>query len=123
MTRRRRREVVTRADGTQHKITGLPRADVLHYPASNLTTVLVRRTHDVAAARVLADERWAQLRADGLVDDELGVDPDRCVRVGWWTTVPGRRTHDRQAVDMQGRLVTACWDKDTGAGPGVEFRP
>src|SRR3712207_5198070 len=39
---KRAREVITRADGTTTKPAKEPRADVLHYPAHGLTTVLVR---------------------------------------------------------------------------------
>lgn len=118
----RTRERVVDAAGRERVQTKPPRADVLHYPAHDLVTVLVRRTHDVTAARLLADERWAQLLNDGLVEGYLGA-TERCVRVGWWTTRGGRQRSRDQAVDEHGRLITACLDTDAGAGPGVEFRP
>lgn len=120
-TRRRRLEVVQRA-GQPHKITGHPRADVLHYPAVGLTTVLVRRTHDPAIARPLAEDRWAELVDQGLVEGDLGYG-DGCVRVGWWTTHTGRLREDHQAVDDQHRVITASADTAPGAGPGIEYRP
>jgi hypothetical protein len=118
----RRREVVHRDDGTPITVTKPPRADVLHYPAHDLTTVLVRRTHDRTVARALAEARWAELLAAKLVDQPLGAE-DRSVRVGWWTTRGGHQRDPAQAVDEWGRLVTACADTATSAGPGVEFRP
>lgn len=104
------------------KIKGHPRADVLHYPAADLTTVLVRRTHDLAIARPLAEQRWAELVDQGLVEGALGY-AERCIRVGWWTTHTGRLRDDHQAVDDQHRVITACADTAPGAGPGIEYRP
>jgi transcriptional regulator with XRE-family HTH domain len=76
----RRREVVHRDDGTPITVTKPPRADVLHYPAHDLTTVLVRRTHDRTVARALAEARWAELLAAKLVDQPLGAEDHRVSR-------------------------------------------
>lgn len=119
---RRRREVITKSDGSEYRIPKPPRADVLHYPAYDVTTILVRRTHDPELARAMAEDRWAELLAVHLVEGELGYE-DRCVRVGWWTTVAGRQKHPTQAIDLRGRVVTPCTDLTGAAGPGIEFRP
>ena len=112
---RRTRERVVDSAGVERVQTKAPRADVLHYPGADLTTVLVRRTHDVPKARALAEARWDELLDQGLVEASLGT-ADRCVRVGWWTTREGR-------LRERHRVVTPSTDTDAGAGPGVEFRP
>lgn len=61
---RRRREVITRTDGSTMKPSKPPRADVLWYPRYRWTSVLVRRTHDVDLARELAEQRWAEIGDD-----------------------------------------------------------
>ena len=102
-------------------MTQPPRADVLWYPRHRWPTVLVRRTHDVAAARALAEQRWAQVR------HQYGDAPlsDRH-RIGWWIITPrAASTSAAGALDQYGRAVVLVTDPDTtpNAGAGVEFRP
>lgn len=115
-TRRRRRERVTRrSDGQVITITKPPRADILWYPAAKLTTVLVRRTHNLELARDLAEARWAQLGTEG---------PLVSHRVGWFRTFSSTRGPVVAAAeDQHGRVVAWCDDTDHAAGPGIEFRP
>lgn len=114
---RRTRERVIRSDGVEVVQTKPPRADILHYPTSGWTTVLVRRTHNLELARRLAEERWA------LLPDMPPLDPE-VHRVGWWQTYGTTRAPVKgQALDQAGRLVRPCEDSDHGAGPGIEFRP
>ena len=123
MARRTRQGVVDSA-GVEHVQAKPPRVDVLHYPAHDVTTVLVRRTHDLALARQLAEDRWAELERDGLVDQPLGLD-ERAVRVGWWQTlqINPRNRLDSDAVDDQHRTIRPCLDTAPGGGAGVEHRP
>lgn len=111
---RRRREVVTRADGSTVKPGKPPRADVLWYPRYRWTTVLVRRTHDLELATELATQRWAEL------DDER---PLTAQRIGWWTTYASKTVPASAAEDYRGRVVAWCPDTTHAASPGIEFRP
>lgn len=126
----RRREIVTRADGTTVRIAKPPRADLLWYPHHRLTTVLVRRTHDLDVAQRLAEQRWTEHSVDRALRRSTG----RCLvvtapplarhRVGWWSTTASPRAVPRDAAqDQHGRVVEACGDRSGGASPGIEFRP
>ncbi len=115
-TTRRRREVITREDGSTMRPAKPPRADVLWYPRYRWATVLVRRTHDVDLARELAEQRWAEIGDDRPLTGGM--------RVGWWrtyaTTGP---VPSNAAEDQRGRVVQLCTDSDRAASPGIEFRP
>lgn len=111
---RRRRERVTRSDGTTAVQTRPPRADVLWYPRHRWTTVLVRRTHDLEVARELAEQRWAEIGEPA---------PLVKYRVGWWRTYGPTECPPEAAQDQHGRVVLWCDDTSPGAGPGIEFRP
>lgn len=92
-----------------------PRADILWYPASKLTTVLVRRTHNYNLALQLAAARWAELATEA---------PLTRHRTGWFRTFSSRKGPVAQAAeDRHGRVVQWCGDTDANAGPGIEFRP
>lgn len=112
--RRRRREVVIREDGSQLKVTKPPRADVLWYPKHTWTTILVRRTHDLALATEMAEAAWAELAVEGQLVTH---------RVGWWTTYVSQRVPEAGATDKAGRVVLWCHDSASAASPGIEFRP
>jgi hypothetical protein len=114
-TIRRRREIVTRADGTRHKIAKPPRADVLWYPRTSWPSVLVRRTHDLQLAEELALARWAE------VADNRPLTGGN--RIGWWTTYASKTVPDDAAIDHRNRVVRWCPDTTHGASPGIEFRP
>lgn len=112
---RRRREVLTKSDGTTVTITKSPRADVLWYPRYHWATVLVRRTHDLDTARALAEQRWAE------IGDER---PLTASRIGWWQTYASKAGPPASAAEDQiGRVVAWCDDTARAAGPGIEFRP
>jgi hypothetical protein len=112
---RRRRERIQCSDGRTVVMVKPPRADILFYPAWQLTTVLVRRTHQLELARGLAEQRWAQLATE---------EPLRRHRVGWWrTTGVAAGPCVDQAEDHHGRTVAWCPDTAPGAGAGIEFRP
>lgn len=114
-TRRKREQVRRRSDGRMVTITKPPRADILWYPAARLTTVLVRRTHNLNLARQLADERWAALGTEA---------PLTSWRTGWWRTYSTSKGPVAQAAeDQHGRVVQWCTDTEHAAGPGIEFRP
>ncbi len=113
---RRRRERVTRADGSVTVQTKPPRADVLWYPQHRLVTVLVRRTHDVDLALDLAVARWAEIGETALLLRH---------RAGWWLTYASSEPIPLDAATDQHDRVVRWTDNDRGfaAGPGVEFRP
>lgn len=113
-TTRRRREIITRADGTTMRPAKPPRADLLWYPRYRWATVLVRRTHDLDLARGLAEQRWAQT-----LDDRALVG----TRVGWWITYAATTMPSNAAEDQAGRVVQICDEYARGASPGIEFRP
>lgn len=94
-------------------ITKPPRADVLVYPGTKWSTVLVRRTHDVDAARELATAAW---RAAGKAGDLTRH------RIGWWSTTIGpSRPVKGAGYDEQHRVVRVCTEEAPNASPGVEW--
>jgi len=116
---RQARERIVMPDGREVVQTDRPRADLLRYPhLGDEVTVLVRRTHDEALARRLAEDRWREHA------DPRPLGPSRR---GWWSTTPSRastRIDRRAAVDEQGRIVEWLDPARLGhaAGAGVEFR-